>query len=298
MAELAERQADVLSRRQLLQAGVDRWRIRSEVRARRWRVVGRHAVVLHRGPLTYDQRCWAYVLHAGRPSLLGGLSALQVAGLRGWEDARVRVLVPKGRCTPALPDLVLHETRRWPQAGRPGLPRTAVARAAVDAAIRMCNPRSAAGVLAAVVQQRLESADALLAELTAAGRVRHRRLLATALVDIAGGSQSLTEIDFIRLCRSERLPEPHRQSRRRDRSGRIRYLDAEWILPSGQRVVAEVDGAIHLQPRSYWDDMARDNAQTLDGALVLRFPSVAWQFDRAHMVAQLRASLEPLLRPA
>lgn len=258
-------------------------------------VVSRRQPVLHRGPLTYRQRCWAYVLHAGQPALVNGRSALLLAGLTGWGDDSVHVLVPKSRCVPPLPGLILHETRRWPKVSMPGLPRTTVERAAVDAAIRIRHPRSACGVLAAVVQQRLAAADALLAEMAASGRVRHQNVLRQALHDIGGGSQALSEIDFFRLCRRARLPAPARQVRRTDPSGRVRYVDAEWLLPDGRRVVVEVDGAIHLQPHNYWADMSRDNARSLQGDLVLRFPSIAFLIEPDVVIAQLQRALAPLL---
>ena len=36
------------------------------------------------GALTWEQRCWMAVLHAGPRSLLGGLSAAELRGLTGW----------------------------------------------------------------------------------------------------------------------------------------------------------------------------------------------------------------------
>lgn len=39
---------------------------------------------------------------------------------------------------------------------------------------------------------------------------------------------TLAEIDLARLCRRFGLPVPSRQERRRDASGRVRYLDAYW----------------------------------------------------------------------
>src|SRR5690242_8867198 len=56
LAELADRQHGVLARRQLYSAGFDQHHIRTAVRARRWQVFGRHAVVLHNAALTERQR--------------------------------------------------------------------------------------------------------------------------------------------------------------------------------------------------------------------------------------------------
>jgi hypothetical protein len=147
------------------------------------------------------------------------------------------------------------------------------------------------GWLAAVVQQRLARPDELAAELERAGRVRHRRLLLHAIGDISSGAHALSEIDFARLCRRYLLPEPIRQAVRLERSGRRRYLDAEWIRPDGHRVVAEVDGAIHLLPRNYWDDMERANELVLDGRTLLRFAAYAVRAHPERVADQLRRAL-------
>jgi len=285
----------VLSRRVLAEMGISRWQIRSEVRARRWQVVGRHAVVMYRGPLGPEQRRRVCLLHAGPGAVLSGCTALAVSGLSGWDDGTVQVLVPKGRLIPPLPGMAIHETRRFPDDYLGSPPRSRVERAAVDAAIRITQPRVAAALLAAVVQQRLTLPERVAAELAAAGRVRHRRLLTRVLDDIAGGAQALTEIDFAELCRRHGLPQPRRQVRRRGASGTIRYSDAEWRLPDGRIVRAEIDGALHLVPQQYWSDMARDNDDAIDGQLVLRFPSVSWWLDEAGVVNQLRRALAPLI---
>ena len=41
-------------------------------------------------------------------------------------------------------------------------------------------------------------------------------------------------------------------------------------------VVVEVDGAVHLLVRTYWDDMDRQNAFTLQGDRILRYPTMAF----------------------
>src|SRR5699024_2097586 len=104
----------------------------------------------------------------------------------------------------------------------------------------------ACGLLAAAVQQRRCEPSALRAALGRATRTRHRRILLAAVADIEGGSEALSEIDFVRLCRRHGLPRPIQQRVRREPSGRRRYLDASWRRADGRLVVAEVDGAMHL----------------------------------------------------
>jgi len=145
--------------------------------------------------------------------------------------------------------------------------------------------------LAAAVQQRLISAAELIAAVTDAPKQRHRRVLLGALSDIEQGAQALSEIDFHLLCRRHRLPAPERQTVRREPSGRKRYLDATWRRADGRLVVAEVDGALHLAVRSWWDDQLRQNELSVAGAGVLRFPSVLVRTEPAKVADQLRRAL-------
>jgi hypothetical protein len=129
-------------------------------------------------------------------------------------------------------------------------------------------------VLAATVQQRLARPGDLEAAIANAPRTRHRAALMAAAHDISGGAQALSEIDFARLCRSAGLATPVRQAIRLDRFGRRRYLDVEWRRGDGRRIVAEIDGALHLVAPHWWADQLRQNEIVIAGDLVLRFPSV------------------------
>ena len=153
------------------------------------------------------------------------------------------------------------------------------------------HPRPACGILAAAVQQRLVTADQLRVALAQAPRTRHRKFLCAAVDDIAQGSQSMSEIDFGRLCRRAGLPAPVRQAVQVEPGGRRRYLDAEWTRADGRRVVVEVDGALHLSPRRWWDDQLRQNELVIADDIVLRFPSVLIRTDPDQVIGQLRRVL-------
>lgn len=74
-------------------------------------------------------------------------------------------------------------------------------------------------------------------------RLRRRKEIRSALADIAGGSQALSELDFTTLVvRQFGLPEPSRQVPRLDGNGRRRWLDVYW---ERARLVVEIDGAAH-----------------------------------------------------
>lgn len=91
---LAAAQEDVVSRRQLAELAVSRWQIRSNIQAGRWRAHGRHCVAVHNGDLTGPASWWWAVIETGGGAALGGVTALQYAGLRGFDDP-VHVVVTK-----------------------------------------------------------------------------------------------------------------------------------------------------------------------------------------------------------
>jgi len=267
--------------------------IRAQLAARRWQRAGR-AIVLHNGPFQPDERRHVALLNCGPRAVLTAFTAAEEHGLAGWERERIHVLVPAGArvVRPTGSAVRLHYAGNW--AATPTLPARRlhqIAPALLVAAGTFAKPRPACGILAAGVQQRLVSAAQLGLALAAAPRLRHHSVLRTAVQDIGQGSEALSEIDFVRLCRRFGLPAPSRQAVRVEPSGRRRYLDAEWTRRDGQIVAAEVDGALHLTPRSWWDDQFRQNELTISGTLVLRFPSVVVRTEPVLVADQLRRTL-------
>ncbi|MDP9219717.1 MAG: hypothetical protein M3P23_04160 [Actinomycetota bacterium] len=200
---------------------------------------------------------------------------------------------------PPLEWVHLHESRRHTASdlvvsrGRP--PAHDLPRAAIDAAAWSGSARAAGGLLVATVQQGLTSVAALFAELESAGRVRHRRLLRTTLLDIAGGADALSEVDLTALCAAAGLPLPRRQSVRTDVRGRRRFRDAEWVRSDGRVVIGEIDGVGHLEPTRWYDDLMRDAelARVEADAIRVRLPALALRAEPDRVVAILRSVLLP-----
>lgn len=191
-----------------------------------------------------------------------------------------------------LPSWVkVHESRRFSAADvrrAHGPPRTATSRSIIDAATWSGSARRACGLLCAAVQRRLTTPGRLSRELRDAGAIRHVAIMRAILGDISGGGHTLAEIDLAPLARQAGLPPPRRQALRREPGGRARYLDAEFDLPDGTVVAVEVDGAVHLQPAAWWDDMSRQNELVIGGRLVLRYPSLTIRLEPHAVVDQLR----------
>lgn len=278
-----------------LSRGEIRWRVESG----RWQRPCLGVLVTQAGPLTDSQKLRITALWGGPDSALGGLTAARLGGLRGFDrDTNVvHLLRPKGRKArsgrPPI-DVIMHYSRLLgTEDVHPVLTpkRTRIARSLVDAAEWMPTGRGAQAILAAGVQQRLTVPADLRREVERNGTHRRREaLMRVTLRDIEGGSQALSELDFMRLVvRGFGLPVPDRQAARRDSSGKRRWLDAVWET---ERVVVEIDGAGHLDMLQYWDDMDRDNQLKLSGYTVLRFSSFAVRYAPELVAEQIRAALD------
>jgi hypothetical protein len=271
---LAAHQHGLLSRRQLNELGIDRFQVRNQVAARRWVELSPTVIGTTTGPLSRQQLMWLGVLHAGPSAVLGDLSAAEVGGLRGWHRDEICVLVPWNLDLDDPPrEIRVARTRRPIAMFRqddPGPPRWRIEPAILHFAAYQGSRRTAQGVVAAAVQQRLTTPALLELTLRQLTPLRWAAMFRQTIGDIAGGSQSVAELDVVRLCRSQGLRAPDRQVRRRDSSGRLRYTDCEWRLPNGHTVVLEVDGAFHMEVEHWEDDIARQRQLTDPTRTVVR----------------------------
>ena len=159
---------------------------------------------------------WACVLDAGPAAALASHTALELAGFKPFADEadQIHLLIGRGMKVTPCPAVVVHESRRVDaiqHVTRAGLPCTSIERSAIDAAAWQPWPRFACAMVAAVVQQRLSTAQRLEAALARVGRVRHKAYLRAALRDIAGGAEALSELDLVGLCRRFHLQRPAQQ---------------------------------------------------------------------------------------
>lgn len=293
--QLAEWQCGVLSRRQLNAAGVDRFKVRNQVRAGRWMQLGPMVVATFTGDLTFEQRVWASYLHAGPASAVTGFASAQLQGLKGWNRPQLEVMVHAGTSIAHLEgvgDVRFVRTRRDLRVLRGRglrqhlvqLEPAVLLRAAVG-----IPERAAGGLVASVVQQRLTSADRLLMWLERLQPLPRNRLLRSLLFDIRGGAESMAEIDLGRICRSSGLVGPDRQRRRKDRNGRWRWTDAEWDLPDGRTLVLEVDGAFHMEVEHWTADVRRQRKISTPDRTVVRATALELRLEPRSVTDDLRA---------
>lgn len=248
--DLAARQAGLLSRTQLRALGIDRWSVRNKVASERWTAISTSVISTTTGALTRDQLMWAGVLQTDGPALVGDLTAAEVLGLRNWHRDDITVLVPRGADVEPIAGVRFTETRRDLASLRiraRGLPMMALEPAVLHFAAYQRSTRTAEGVLAAVVQQRLTVPTDLLRWVDRMKPLRGAPRLRRAIGEIGSGAHSVAEIDVRRMCRRFGLALPRRQVKRRDATGRVRFTDCEWLLPDGRILVLEVDGGFHKE---------------------------------------------------
>ena len=217
---------------------------------------------------------WIGVLHGGPQAILGDLTAAEALGLRNWTREEITVLVPRGTDVGAgYPGIRYRSVRRSISDLRVtagGLPVCRIEAAILLFAARQRSSRTASGVLAAAVQQRLTSPDHLRYWIDELRPLRSAERLRQTLDDIEGGAQSVAEIDVRRMCRTGGLAAPRRQVKRRDGSGRLRFTDCEWIAADGSVRVLEVDGGFHMDVEHWEDDLARQRALSTAGHVIVR----------------------------
>ncbi len=285
-------QSGLLARRQLNDLGFDSDRVHSQIVAGRWAARSVSVVSTFTGPLTREHVGWLGVLHAGGDAILGGVSAAALDGLLHWERPEVCVLVRAPLTVDPVPGVVFTRTRRplslLRKPGK-GVPRSRLEPAALMFAAADRSTRTAQAILAAVVQQRLSTAEQLRSWLDRLKPLRHAALLRRALDEISGGAQSLSEIDVARLCLRFGLARPARQRRRLDRLGRRRFTDCEWDLPDGRVVVLEVDGAFHMDVEHWEDDIARHRSLSRPDRIIVRCTSRELRDDPFQVFVDLAA---------
>ena len=76
-------------------------------------------------------------------------------------------------------------------------------------------------------------------------------------------------------------------------NGPLTERQRRWVAAEFDGFFVEIDGAVHLRPLSYWDDMDRQNDLVIvTGSPILRFATVAIRLASETVDAQLRAAAD------
>jgi hypothetical protein len=260
--------------------------VRNKVDRGMWQKPCRGVVALHNGPLTEEQQRATAVASVAPGAVLGGLTALQVDGLHGFDPESIHVVLPSGARRPSMAGLEVHWSTQLDANDVHPLrvpPRTRPARSLVDAASWSSHERYARSIVIAGMQQRLTHVAQMRDALSRRGPCRHRALIVESILDASGGIQSLPERDLGEICAWSGFPRPTRQKAVRGPDGRY-FLDATW---EELGMSAEVYGVPHLAVARWDQDLVRANEIVIGGERLLAFSSYAVRREQRAVADQL-----------
>lgn len=264
--------------------------VRHAVSSGRWQRPLRGVIVTHNGPISQAERHVVRLLSCPPGSVLAGATALELAGLVGFESSTTFVAIPEGADRPHRDGLVTHWSTQLDAVDvHPVLdpPRTRVARSLVDFASWCGNDRYARAATIAAFQQGLVRAQQVHEALDRRGQPRRKSIVRESVLDAQGGMQSLPEVDFDALVVMAGLPRPTRQRAVKAADGTY-YLDAAW---DEYGVAVEIHGLPHHGIVSWSDDLVRANEIVITGPRLLIFTSYTIRHEPEVVVDQLVRAL-------
>ncbi len=281
----------VLSREQARQWGITSHGLEHRLRpGGPWQRVLPGVYLTETGEPTEPQLHMAALLYAGPESVITGLSALRVHGIRGPSTEIVDVLIPAERKRADAGHVRVHRTRRMPprHATDRMLRYALPARAVADAVRTLSDLADARTVVASAVQQRRCWISQLVEEV----QTRHGgdALLRRVLADVATGVRSAAEGDLYDLLSRSDLPTPLYNAEL--------FLDGQFLARPDAwwpkfGVAVEVESKEwHLLPADWEHTMARQRRMTAAGIYVLQFSPGQLRRQPTVVLADVAAALK------
>lgn len=271
IAALADDGYGVVSRRELLAAGLSSKEVGVRVRAQRLRSLYPGVYAVGHRVLTREGRWRTAVLACGEGAVLSHFDAAAHHGLMANRGSRIHVTRPStGGRAPDPARIRLHRVgtlRAWEGALAEGMPTTTPARTLLDLSAHL-RPRQLEDVIAQADRRGLF-------DLRATNRCLHehsrqpgapglRRLLALFDEQAPADARSPLEVAFLQLCDDHALPAP-------EVNQRVSEYMVDFAWPT-QKLIVETDGyAYHSTPTAFERDRLRDQHLTLAGYTVARF---------------------------
>ncbi|MBQ0903856.1 type IV toxin-antitoxin system AbiEi family antitoxin domain-containing protein [Micromonospora sp. U21] len=271
LAAVVERQQHIATRAQLLEAGYDDMYLYRQARRGLWQRVLPATYALVTGVLTDEQRRISAALYAGPQAQLTGLAALTWYGFRQIpRSTDVHLVVPHhARRRSAGFALVRRALSLDARARSAAIyPVCSPARAVVDAARDLRQPRPVRAIVAESVQRGFTDLAALDEEIRRARRSR-TALIRMAYAEVVAGTRSAPEAELREcLAGSPVLPEIRWNPRLRSADGVALPTPDGYLTDSA--VALEVDSQeYHFSPSDWARTLDRHNELSRHGVMVL-----------------------------
>ncbi|MEU3769353.1 hypothetical protein AB0E55_30225 [Amycolatopsis keratiniphila] len=250
-------------------------------------------VLLHDQKPTSSEAVTAALLYAGAKSMLTGVEACRLHGLRTSalpDDPGLHLLIPHERKIRSVGFVTTERTRRLPTpAIRNGVPLAPLIRATTDAVRRFVDPLVSEELLIEAIQQGRCHPKALLSELnhgTQRGTAVPRRLL-NDWVDI----RSMAESRAKALSRRLKTPPSHWNAELFDLSGKYLGRPDAWWDDVG--LVWEIDSFdFHFRRAGYQRTVDRNTRYATSGIVVVQTLPSQLLNDPAAVVSDLETAWE------
>jgi predicted transcriptional regulator of viral defense system len=262
-------QAGAISRRQLLDAGLNAKLIAKRLKRGRWQQLHRGVYAVFTGPPARDTRLWAAVLRAGHGAALSHLTAAELHGLIDSPVEAIFVTVPSTRRVKTA-GLVIRISGRIGQATQPGRepPRTSVEETVLDLVELALTFDDACGWITRACGRRLTTEKKLRDAMAVRKKMRWRAELDDVLAAVGDGIHSVLEYRYLRdVERAHGLPRSRHQVRVVI-DGKAAYRDAYY---EQYRLAVELDGRLAHPDEERWRDSQRDNKAGARGIQTARY---------------------------
>lgn len=272
LRRLIAEQAGVVSRQQLLRAGVFRSTIDSAVKCGRWQQFYPGVYGTFTGAVPWEARLWAAVIYAGPGALLSHETAAEILKLTDRRSPVIRVTVPARRRVRPREGLAVRRSTvdypRWrPLRGVP--PHTFYAETIIDLVAAADNLDDVVAWVSRGIARNLVGVAQLKAAARARGRFRWGKQIEEVIDRVAGGSHFPLEFRYDRdVERAHGLPAATRQAKFVKADGSKGFRDRHY---ERYGLIVELDGREFHAEEERGRDRARDNEAAVTVGATLRY---------------------------
>jgi predicted transcriptional regulator of viral defense system len=277
---IVRQQSGVLSRQQVLRAGLSAETVRSKVKTGQWRRIYRGVYAVQPGHLSRRGELWAAVLAAGEGAVLSHETAAELHGIINKPSRIIHVTVPVKRTVTPIRGLKVHRSdrvlgRRFPIGE---LPLTWREETVLDLTDEAQDFDTVCGWVTAAFAKRTVTDGTMRAFMSRRMKLRWRGDLDHLVTEAASGTHSPLEYRYDRdVERAHALPTSKHQAKYTKPDGTKGYRDRYY---EDYGVVVELDGKAAHPDEYRWRDTERDN----DAAA--RFNSQSLRYGFRHVRGQ------------